>query len=245
MGVAMKKPASRYILFIVFILLGMVTAWQLKSTLNARKATASSALNANILREQIAELRLEIDELRTAIDENIALQNDIIKEYIALQNDDQLSREWEIIKLHTGLVGVEGAGITITLDDAPVREPGMPPSWFIIHDYDIRTILNELKTAGAQAIAINGERVVPMSEQICAGPTIIINDNRYPVPYIIEAIGEPDGLYEAMSTSNKVAELKEFNILVDIKKSDKIRISKFSGADKLDRYISGLEVVEK
>ena len=50
---------------------------------------------------------------------------------------------------------------------------------------------------------------------------------------------------EAMSTSNKVAELKEFNILVDIKKSDKIRISKFSGADKLDRYISGLEVVEK
>jgi uncharacterized protein YlxW (UPF0749 family) len=245
MGVAMKKPASRYILFIVFILLGMVTAWQLKSTLNARKATASSALNANILREQIAELRLEIDQLRTAIDENIALQNDIIKEYIALQNDDQLSREWEIIKLHTGLVGVEGAGITITLDDAPVREPGMPPSWFIIHDYDIRTILNELKTAGAQAIAINGERVVPMSEQICAGPTIIINDNRYPVPYIIEAIGEPDGLYEAMSTSNKVAELKEFNILVDIKKSDKIRISKFSGADKLDRYISGLEVVEK
>lgn len=241
----MKKPASRYILFIVFILLGMVTAWQLKSTLNARKATASSALNANILREQIAELRLEIDELRTAIDENIALQNDIIKEYIALQNDDQLSREWEIIKLHTGLVGVEGAGIAITLDDAPVREPGMPPSWFIIHDYDIRTILNELKTAGAQAIAINGERVVPMSEQICAGPTIIINDNRYPVPYIIEAIGEPDGLYEAMSTSNKVAELKEFNILVDIKKSDKIRISKFSGADKLDRYISGLEVVEK
>lgn len=241
----MKKPASRYILFIVFILLGMVTAWQLKSTLNARKATASSALNANILREQIAELRLEIDQLRTAIEENIALQNDIIKEYIALQNDDQLSREWEIIKLHTGLVGVEGAGITITLDDAPVREPGMPPSWFIIHDYDIRTILNELKTAGAQAIAINGERVVPMSEQICAGPTIIINDNRYPVPYIIEAIGEPDGLYEAMSTSNKVAELKEFNILVDIKKSDKIRISKFSGADKLDRYISGLEVVEK
>ena len=241
----MKKPASRYILFIVFILLGMVTAWQLKSTLNARKATASSALNANILREQIAELRLEIDQLRTAIDENIALQNDIIKEYIALQNDDQLSREWEIIKLHTGLVGVEGAGITITLDDAPVREPGMPPSWFIIHDYDIRTILNELKTAGAQAIAINGERVVPMSEQICAGPTIIINANRYPVPYIIEAIGEPDGLYEAMSTSNKVAELKEFNILVDIKKSDKIRISKFSGADKLDRYISGLEVVEK
>ena len=40
--------------------------------------------------------------LRAAIDENIALQNDIIMEYI-LQNDDRLSREWETIKPHTGL----------------------------------------------------------------------------------------------------------------------------------------------
>jgi uncharacterized protein YlxW (UPF0749 family) len=166
-------------------------------------------------------------------------------EYISLQNDDRLSREWETIKLHTGLVGVEGPGITITLDDAPVREPDMPASWFIIHDLDIRTMLNDLKAAGAQAIAINGERVVPMSEQICAGPTIIMNGNRYPVPYVIEAIGDPDALYEAISYSYKVAELREFNILVDIKKSNKIRISKFSGADKLDRYISGLEVVSK
>lgn len=241
----MKKPASRYILFMVFILLGTVMAWQLKSTLNARRATASGALNSNILKEQITELKREIDGLRAAIDENVALQNDIIREYIALQNDDQMSREWEIIKLHTGLVGVEGPGITVTLDDAPAREPDMPSSWFIIHDHDIRTILNDLKKAGAQAIAINGERVVPMSEQICAGPTILINGNRYPVPYVIEAIGDPNALYEAMDISYKVAELREFNIQVDIKKAESIRISKFSGTDKLDRYISGLEVVGK
>jgi uncharacterized protein YlxW (UPF0749 family) len=241
----MKKPASRYILFMVFILLGTVMAWQLKSTLNARRATASGALNSNILKEQITELKREIDGLRAAIDENVALQNDIIREYIALQNDDQMSREWEIIKLHTGLVGVEGPGITVTLDDAPAREPDMPSSWFIIHDHDIRTILNDLKKAGAQAIAINGERVVPMSEQICAGPTILINGNRYPVPYVIEAIGDPYALYEAMDISYKVAELREFNIQVDIKKAESIRISKFSGTDKLDRYISGLEVVGK
>ncbi|HPV01555.1 MAG TPA: DUF881 domain-containing protein [Clostridiales bacterium] len=241
----MNKPASRYISFIVFMLLGTLMAWQLKSTLNVKRAAASNALNANALREQITELMQDIDELRVAIDENIALQNEIIREYIELQNDDQLRREWDVIKLQTGLVGVEGPGIRITLDDAPAREPDMPFSWFIIHDYDIRSILNDLKIAGAQAIAINGERVVPMSEQICAGPTIIINGNRYPVPYVIEAIGDPDALYEAMNISDKVLELRRFNIQVDIKKADRIRISKFSGADKLDRYISGLEVVVK
>jgi len=227
------------------MLLGTLMAWQLKSTLNVKRAAASNALNANALREQITELMQDIDELRVAIDENIALQNEIIREYIELQNDDQLRREWDVIKLQTGLVGVEGPGIRITLDDAPAREPDMPFSWFIIHDYDIRSILNDLKIAGAQAIAINGERVVPMSEQICAGPTIIINGNRYPVPYVIEAIGDPDALYEAMNISDKVLELRRFNIQVDIKKADRIRISKFSGADKLDRYISGLEVVVK
>lgn len=241
----MNKPASRYISFIVFMLLGTLMAWQLKSTLNVKRAAASNALNANALREQITELMQDIDELRVAIDENIALQNEIIREYIELQNDDQLRREWDVIKLQTGLVGVEGPGIRITLDDAPAREPDMPFSWFIIHDYDIRSILNDLKIAGAQAIAINGERVVPMSEQICAGPTIIINGNRYPVPYVIEAIGDPDALYEAMNISDKVLELRRFNIQADIKKEDRIRISKFSGADKLDRYISGLEVVVK
>jgi len=227
------------------MLLGTLMAWQLKSTLNVKRAAASNALNANALREQITELMQDIDELRVAIDENIALQNEIIREYIELQNDDQLRREWDVIKLQTGLVGVEGPGIRITLDDAPAREPDMPFSWFIIHDYDIRSILNDLKIAGAQAIAINGERVVPMSEQICAGPTIIINGNRYPVPYVIEAIGDPDALYEAMNISDKVLELRRFNIQADIKKEDRIRISKFSGADKLDRYISGLEVVVK
>jgi uncharacterized protein YlxW (UPF0749 family) len=245
MGVAMNKRASRHISFIVFLLLGMLMAWQLKSTLNARRAAAANALDANMLREQITELQQDIEGLRAAIDENIALQNEIIREYIELQNDDRMSREWEVIKLHTGLVGVEGPGITITLDDAQVREPGMPSGFFIIHDFDIRTILNDLKIAGAQAVAINGERVVPMSEQICAGPTIIINGNRYPVPYVIEAIGDPDELYEAINTSFKIYELRQFNIKVDIKKTDKIRISKFSGADKLDRFISGLEVVEK
>lgn len=241
----MNKRASGHISFIVFLLLGMLMAWQLKSTLNARRAAAANALDANMLREQITELQQDIEELRAAIDENIALQNEIIREYIELQNDDQLRREWDVIKLQTGLVGVEGPGIRITLDDAPAREPDIPFSWFIIHDYDIRSILNDLKIAGAQAIAINGERVVPMSEQICAGPTIIINGNRYPVPYVIEAIGDPDELYEAINTSFKIYELRQFNIKVDIKKTDKIRISKFSGADKLDRFISGLEVVEK
>lgn len=241
----MKKPESRFILLFVFIIFGMVVSLQFKSTMNSRKTTAASSLNIEMLREQIAQVSSEIQELRAGIDENIALQNEIIREYISLQDDSLMEEEWEQIKLHTGLVDVSGPGIRITLNDAPERQPDVNLSFLVIHDNDVRTILNDLKIAGAQAIAVNGERIVPMSEQVCAGPTIIINGNRHPVPYIVEAIGDPDVLYESMSNSIKIAEMKHFNIQVEITKVKEIQIPKFSGAGNLDRYISGLEVVEK
>lgn len=241
----MNKPGSRYILMVVFLIFGIVIAVQLKSVLNSRKITASDKLSVDTLKAQIAEMTEETERLKAAIDENIVMQNDIVKEYISMQNDDILSEDWEMIKLNTGLVDVIGPGITIKLDDAPARQPDMPVKWLIIHDYDVRTILNDLKKAGAQAISVNGERLVPMSEQVCAGPTILINGNRHPVPYYIEAIGDPDVLYESISTSSKIAELNDFKIRVEINKSKEIKIAKFSGADNLDRYISGLEVYTK
>lgn len=241
----MNKSGSRYILLLVFLIFGIVVSVQLKSTFTARKQTASTALDVQTLKEQLADVQKETAELKAKIDENLVIRNEIIKEYIQQQDDSTLANEWEKIKLSTGLVDVKGPGITIKLDDAMVNEPEYEVRWQIIHDDDIKTILNDLKKAGAQAITINGERVVPMSEQLCAGPTIKINDNRYPVPYVIEAIGNPDLLYEAISTSSRIAEMTEFKIRVEITKSKELTLSKFSGADKLERYVSGLEVVKQ
>jgi len=244
-GVFMKKHGSQYILLIVFIIFGVVLAVQTKSTLNTKKLAAAKTYSADALKAQLVEEQAETDALKKAIDENVAAKNEIIKEYVLQQNDDQLAKDWEKVMLSADLVDVKGPGITIKLDDAPARQPDTPLSWQIIHDQDIRIILNDLKKAGVQAISINGERVAPMSEQVCAGPTILINGNRHPVPYIIEAIGDPDTLYNSIVNSSRIAEMTEFNIRVEITKSKELKLSKFSGADKLDKYISGLEVVEK
>ena len=241
----MNKSASRNILFLVFLIFGIVVSVQLKSTFNTKKQTASNSLSSQTLKEQLVRVQKEIDELKVAIDENLVIRNEIIKEYIEQQDDFMLTEGWEKIKLSTGLVDVKGAGITIRLDDAMVKQPEYEVGLQIIHDGDIKVLLNELKKAGAQAIAINGERVMPMSEQLCAGPTIKINDNRYSVPYYIDAIGNPDQLYEAIATSRRVAEMQEFKIRVEFKRLKELTLPKFSGSDKLKRYISGLEVVNK
>ncbi len=241
----MKKKGSQHILFFVFMILGIVIALQIRNTMAVKKAAANSGFSADKLREQISLVKNETQEYRAAIDENLVMRNDIIKEYLEMQDDDRLASEWEIIKLHTGLSGVRGPGITIKLDDAPARQDDTPLDLLIIHDQDIKVILNELKKAGAQAISINGERIVPMSEQVCAGPTIRINGNRYPVPYVIEAIGNPDVLYQSIIESSRIASMTEFDVRVEVTKSKEIVLSKFSSADKLDRYISGLEVLKE
>jgi uncharacterized protein YlxW (UPF0749 family) len=241
----MKKHGSRYILLIVFIIFGIVLAVQTKSTLNTKKLAAAKTYSADVLKEQLIKEQAETDALKKAIDENVADQNKIIDEYVLQQKDDQLARDWEKMRFSAGLVNVKGPGITIKLDDAPARQPDTPLGWQIIHDQDIRIILNDLKKAGAEAISVNGERIAPMSEQVCAGPTILINGNRHPVPFIIEAIGDPDTLYNSIINSSRIAEMTEFNIRVDIAKANEIKLAKFSGADKLDKYISGLEVVGK
>lgn len=241
----MKKTGSQYIFFIVFLIFGIVVSMQFKSTISTKRLTASNTLSVDMLKEQLTREQKKTEELKAAIDQNLVMQNEIIKAYIDQQNDVQLSDEWERIKLSTGLVDLKGSGITIKLDDAPVRQPDTPVGWQIIHDQDIKVILNDLKIAGAQAIAINGERIVPMSEQLCAGPTIRINGNRYPVPYYIEVIGDPDELFESISKSRRITDMAELGIRVEIKRSKELTLAKFSGADELDRYISGLEVIEK
>lgn len=241
----MKKTGSQYIFLIVFLIFGIVVALQIKSTIYAKKLNASNTLSAEMLKEDLAKAQKETNELNAAIDDNLVVMNNTIKSFIDQQNDVKLTNDWGKVILSTGLVDVSGPGITIKLDDAPAREPDTPVSWQIIHDQDIKLILNELKKAGAQAISINGERIVPMSEQVCAGPTILINDNRYSVPYFIEAIGDPDLLYESISTYSRIADMTEYKIRIEINKVKELKLSKFNGAGKLDKYISGLEEIKK
>ena len=236
----MELKSKNYILIIVFIILGIALAMQFKSTLNNRNEIAANTLNVEKLKSQLAQETAETETLKEEIDKNLILKENFIKTYIAQVKQDNFTTDW----VSAGLTDVKGAGIIIKLDDAPARQPDTPLNWLIIHDQDIKIILNELKKSGAQAISINGERIVPMSEQVCAGPTIMINGNRYSVPYVIKAIGDPELMYENISKSTRVAEMVDYKIRVEITKSNEIVIPKFSGADNLDGFISGLEEVK-
>lgn len=226
------------------MIFGVVLAVQFRSTIYSNRQKSSAAFNAERLRAEINnEMRIN-NELRSEIEEQTVKREKYLKSLIENKNDYEMLEEWDRVMLKAGLTDVKGAGITIKLDDAAARQ-GENPELLIIHDNDIRQILNELKKAGAQAISINGERIVATSEQVCAGPTILINRNRHAVPYTINAIGDPDLLFDTLSRCERIAIMIEDKIRIDIKKSKGVYVPHFSNIDKLNSYISGLEVVGK
>lgn len=239
------KNNGRFVLFIAFLMLGAVVAVQFRSTLYRNRQTTGAKYQYDQLNAMLNEERETINKLKAAIAENEKVRQEHLKTAVNNAGSDFL--KWQLkylddLKLKAGFTDVKGPGLIIKLDDAPARK-NFSAKFLIIHDSDIKKIVNELKKAGAQAISINDERLLATSEQVCAGPTILINKNRYPVPYVIKAIGNTDSLYKAFNDSDIVNEMRKFGIRISVDRPKEVQIMKYG--NKPDNLIEGLEEVVK
>lgn len=116
-----------------------------------------------------------------------------------------------------GTTDVHGEGIIININDGND----------LIHQEDIVILLDELKNAGAEAISVNGQRIVSNTYFYCDGSVILIDGVKIGNPFVIKAIGDSQTIYGAI-TRNKgyVATLTKDGIQVDVQKSEDVEISK-------------------
>ncbi len=111
----------------------------------------------------------------------------------------QLNAELERARIAAGLIPLTGTGIVLQLEDS--QEPGPQDgsaSDYLVGSRDIRTVVDELWGAGAEAIAVNGERITPATAIIDIGSSLLINSAYLAPPYQITALG-PRDLYERLS----------------------------------------------
>ena len=90
----------------------------------------------------------------------------------------------------TGEAAVTGPGVRITVDDRPDARTSRQ----VVLDEDLQRLVNGLWVAGAEAVAINGERLTALSAVRGAGEAITVNFRSLRRPYVVEAIGDPDAL---------------------------------------------------
>jgi len=111
-----------------------------------------------------------------------------------------------------GLGKVSGEGLSISMSDSPtslVNTTKLNPNLFVIHQQDIQAVVNALWTGGATAITIQGQRIVSTTGIKCSGSTVLLGGVPYPEPFIIQAVGDPGALSNALNTDTNVGYIVE------------------------------------
>lgn len=132
-----------------------------------------------------------------------------------------------------GKADIKGKGIIVTLKDnveGGKNTVDRVALLSLVHDADIRSIVNELSSAGAEAISVNDERLVATTEIKADGSVILINNSRLTSPFIIKAIGDPDILERTIKKKDGAAEqLQAFGLLAAVEKPETLTIPMYKG----------------
>lgn len=171
-----------------------------------------------MLKKEVADLRGRLTEYENSASKISSLT-------------EAMKKELEKARMTAGLLAGTGPGVVIILDDSNIpKQPGEDPNLFLIHDEDLLKVVNELFAAGAEAVSINGQRIIANSEIRCVGPTIIVNSVRLAPPFVVQAIGDPDTLESSMKMRGGVIEsLQVFGIQVSVKKQENINMPAYNG----------------
>lgn len=201
-----KNKSFNILIFILFFIASFgvsngVDAKVDENTIYALKELYKEEQDLNDMHHLVNKLKSEIEH------ESSILKNLKGKNYIEEKNS--MNKEIEQLKFYNGFTDVKGPGIMIRLADSKSTDESLDIMDKIVHDVDITVLINDLKSAGAEAIDVNGKRIINISEVVCAGPLLKINGEAVPAPFIIRAIGNQEKLYKAINDEGTYAyELK-------------------------------------
>ena len=102
----------------------------------------------------------------------------------------------------------------------------------LVHDQDLRELVNELKNSGAEAISINGQRIITNTAITCSGAVITINGVRLSSPFEIRAIGNTASLKGGIvRIGGYLSRMEDEGIIATLEESNNVLITKYTGVN--------------
>lgn len=214
---------------IALFFLSMMLAAQMKSMSDTEELIAGK--RETQLADELVTLQRKYDDLKSKYDDSAK----IVEEY---QNNSSTNNtliasmkdQIQALSAMSGVTDLKGEGIVISLNDGTKTSDTSVRSDTLVHDSDLLTVVNELKAAGAEAISINGQRIIATSAIRCVGPVIQVNYQKVAAPFEIKAIGNAQYLESAMTIKNGVVDLlKEYGVSVTVSRQNNVEIPKYEG----------------
>ena len=146
--------------------------------------------SVDALQKRLDRLRTETTDLR-----DVALTSSKAGERLAARLAAQ--------ELAAGTLAVSGPGLRVTLDDAPSGENR-------VLDRDLQATVNALWAAGAEAVAVDGQRMTAQSAIRQAGDAVLVNFEPVSAPYDVEAVGDPVALETAFGASATAGRMRAY-----------------------------------
>ena len=195
--------------------LGVALVLVMAGFLFAANARLAGGLDAPEPQDLAGLVQVEIDRLEEVEAEVNALQSEVDRLTDA-QTADLPQRdpvEAELEAFAAGRVAVSGPGLTVRLTDASASAP--QPDWvtndmLVVHQQDLQAVINALWAGGAEAMSLQGERVVATSAFRCVGNVLLLHDRAFSPPFVVRAIGDTDAMREALRESPGVDRYLEY-----------------------------------
>lgn len=231
----MKKAeiGKQVALTAVCLLLGFVLALQFKSVTINDASNNTEVKRAEELQKDLLKEKTKNEELYSQL---MQMKNDVEQYRKTAEENGNVSQvlmeQMNTAETLAGLSAVEGPGVVVTMKDATGEQAAAQDAQnSVIHEGDLRTVVNELLASGAEAVSLNEERLVSTSSIRCVGPTVLVNNTRIAPPFVIKAIGDSKTLEAGLLIKDGIAEvLKSYGIGVDIQTSETVTVPAYKGA---------------
>lgn len=237
-----KKDKGTLILTIVagIVALVLVTSMFIQvRTINESKELDLEGLREDELKTQIATYKSKYEETMEQYNSN----KNKIAEYTTAINENKetteiLDQELEQAKTLLGLTDVTGQGVIVTLTDTQ-------EALYTYTADDLLQLINELKYAGAEAISINDNRIINLTDIAMISDSLIVMNggkNRISSPYVIKAIGDPKYLISTLSIKNSgyIDQMEANGMKIEVEEKNNIEIKAYS-EEISSKYIMEVE----
>jgi len=187
-------------------------------------------------REHVNDLQSRVTDLNNEVGQ--------LSRQVSDSQVTELQREVDRLRGPSGFSPVTGPGLTVVLDDAPkseidaAAEPGgITQDELVVHQQDIQAVVNALWAGGAEAMTIQGQRVISTTGIKCVGNTVVLHGVTYSPPYRIAAIGSATDLRASLDASEYVQAyllfVNAFDLGYQVTPSGSLEMPAYTGAATL------------